>query len=387
MATKPVDRGDNSQCANYAKFMHTLERPAAEALYWTFFTVVLLFLFAASWRYGRVMERVEHMRQGDWERQHLIYRCFYVSIAFGVVGLSITILEAFVLLALQFCDQEPLSSLYWSTWTVLQVGAVVAMFGITLHVRHMIKGRRHPPWALALGTPVLVVAGLGHYFQGKLKKKANDIKSNMSTRSISRSRETRGRRSVDGPLSEVPTVRDDSPNSMQRTPQAETDDDTRTVFGGSLDKVSAKIIGFTKEGDVILRIPPELSEDLNTRVKTQSSITWDEPRRKMSVSTPVEELGRRDTRGGRPIHRSTSSVTFKGKEKEPVIIRTNNGDFRDRSGATDEQEYAPVWNIDVEKSVFNPLRQTRLEELRGWRPEASGAASPKSGGPGGDEKA
>lgn len=198
----PTDLYSEEQCAHYAKFMHTLERPAAEALYWTFFAVVLLSLFAASWRYGRVMERVEHMRPGDWERQYLIYRCFYVSIAFGVVGLVITILEAFVLLALQFCDEEPLASLYWSTWTVLQVGAVVAMFGITLHVRHMIKGRRHPPWALALGTPVLVVAGLGHYFQGKLKKKANDIKSNRSIRSRSRSRDPRGR-SMDGPLSEV----------------------------------------------------------------------------------------------------------------------------------------------------------------------------------------
>lgn len=197
-STVTTDDSREVQCAHYGSFLHTLSRPAAESMYWIFFVSVLGTLFSASWRYGRVMERIEGMRVGDWERQHLIYRCFYITLISGFLSLIIAILEAFVLLTLQFCDGEPLSSLYWSTWTVLQVGAVVAIFGICLHVRHMIKGRRHPPWALALGTPVLVVAGLGHYFQGKLKKKANDIRE----RSRSRSRDPRGR-SRGEPLSEV----------------------------------------------------------------------------------------------------------------------------------------------------------------------------------------
>lgn len=198
MADNPTFDASDPQCVYYGSFMHKLPRPASEALYWTFFVTVLGLLFSTSWRYGRIMERIEGMRVGDWERQHLIYRCFYITLFSGFISTLIVILEAFVLLTLQFCDDEPLTSLYWSTWTVLQVGAVVAIFGITLHVRHMIKGRRHPPWALALGTPVLVVAGLGHYFQGKLKKKARDMKE----RSRSRSRDPRGR-SRDEPLSEV----------------------------------------------------------------------------------------------------------------------------------------------------------------------------------------
>lgn len=187
------------ECEQYAVFMSKLPRPAAEALYWTFFVIVLCLLFSTSWRYGRVMERIEHMPVEDPARHNLVYRCFYFALFWGVASLVIAVLEAFVLLALQFCDQEPLTSLYWSTWTVLQVGAVVAIFGISLHVRHMIKGRRHPPWALALGTPVLVVAGLGHYFQGKIKRKAQKIARSKS-RSCSRS--PRGR-SHEEPLSEV----------------------------------------------------------------------------------------------------------------------------------------------------------------------------------------
>lgn len=177
--------------------MHELSRPSAEALYWCLFLFVLGLLFTTSWKYGRVMESIEHMRVGDWQRQSLIYRCFYTAMISGLVSLVAAVIEAFALLTLQFCDEEPLSSLYWSTWTVLQVGGVVAIFGISLHVRHMIKGTRHPPWALALGTPVLVVAGLGHYFQGKLKRKTRSI-----TRSRSRSRRPRGR-AHEEPLSEV----------------------------------------------------------------------------------------------------------------------------------------------------------------------------------------
>ncbi|KAF3769125.1 hypothetical protein M406DRAFT_249597 [Cryphonectria parasitica EP155] len=188
------------QCEYYGSFMHHLSRPEAEAMYWCLFFLVLCLLFSASWYYGRVMERIEHMRVSDTRRKQLIHWCFYKTLACSFVSLVAAILEVFVLLTLQFCDHEPLASLYWSNWTVLQVGAVVAMFGICLHVRHMIKGRRHPPWALALGTPVLVVAGLGHYFQGKVKSKAKSVGRNL--RSRSHSRRPRGR-SRDEPLSKM----------------------------------------------------------------------------------------------------------------------------------------------------------------------------------------
>jgi hypothetical protein len=56
----------------------------------------------------------------------------------------IVVMEAYALLALQFCDGEDLMSLYWSTWTMIQVGSLIAMVGIILALVHTIKDRKHP---------------------------------------------------------------------------------------------------------------------------------------------------------------------------------------------------------------------------------------------------
>lgn len=194
-------------CIYYARFMHEVPRPAAEGMYWGLFTFLLLLLFTASWRFGRATERVEQLSLRDRERGRQLSHCFWFCLVCGTVALLVVVLEAFVMMALQFCDGEPIISLYWATWTTLQVGGLIAIWGICLHVRHMITGKRHPPWALALGTPVLVVAGLGHYFQGKLKRSraARSIKE----RSRSRGRSWRRRPEA---LSEV-YVHDPLPHS------------------------------------------------------------------------------------------------------------------------------------------------------------------------------
>lgn len=173
--THNVKMASVERCKHYGRFMSGLKRPQAEGLYWGFFSMVIVLLFACSWNYGRTMERIEGLNTDDERRQRLLRRGFWTSLAGGLVACSFGVLAAFTLLTLQFCDGEPLASLYWSTWTVLVVGGIVAIFGISLHIRNLIKSRRLPPWALALGTPVLVVAGLGHYFQGKLSRKARRI--------------------------------------------------------------------------------------------------------------------------------------------------------------------------------------------------------------------
>ena len=101
-------------------------------------------------------------------------------------------MEVYTLLALEFCDGEDLMSLYWSTWTMLQVGSLIAVVGIILALCLTIRDKKHPlvdtpaslpnfihglgwnltyydrPWALALGTPVLVIAGSFHFLHGYL---------------------------------------------------------------------------------------------------------------------------------------------------------------------------------------------------------------------------
>lgn len=53
-------------------------------------------------------------------------------------------MEAYSLLALQFCDGEDLITLYWSTWTMLQVGSLIAIVGIILTLGHNLRNRKHP---------------------------------------------------------------------------------------------------------------------------------------------------------------------------------------------------------------------------------------------------
>lgn len=69
-----------------------------------------------------------------------------IFLCLGCVCVStvIVVMEAYALLALQFCDGEDLMSLYWSTWTMIQVGSLIAMVGIILALSHTLKDRKHP---------------------------------------------------------------------------------------------------------------------------------------------------------------------------------------------------------------------------------------------------
>lgn len=85
-------------------------------------------------RYGNhAPKRARHLRLN-------IFLCLGCVCASTVI----VIMEAFALLALQFCDGEDLMSLYWSTWTMIQVGSLIAMVGIILALIHSLKDRKHP---------------------------------------------------------------------------------------------------------------------------------------------------------------------------------------------------------------------------------------------------
>jgi hypothetical protein len=65
-------------------------------------------------------------------------------------------------LHIEFCDGEDLMPFYWSFWTLVMVGSLVAILGIVMNQVYSIKEKEGPPWNVALGTPVLVLAGIGH---------------------------------------------------------------------------------------------------------------------------------------------------------------------------------------------------------------------------------
>jgi hypothetical protein len=80
----------------------------------------------------------------------------------ALLGTVATIMEAFAALTLQYCDGEDLMQFYWSFWALLQVGSVIALIGLAVYHLYSLTDKDHPPWMIALGTPVLVIAGLGH---------------------------------------------------------------------------------------------------------------------------------------------------------------------------------------------------------------------------------
>jgi hypothetical protein len=85
-------------------------------------------------RYGdETMKRARRLR---------MYLC--LCLACVLVSTVIVIMEAYALLALQFCDGEDLMAFYWSSWTTIQVGTWIAMVGIILALLHSFQNRKPP---------------------------------------------------------------------------------------------------------------------------------------------------------------------------------------------------------------------------------------------------
>ena len=63
---------------------------------------------------------------------------------YGSVSIVGVIMEVYALMALQFCDGEDLMPLYWSTWTMMQVGSVIAILGILLAIFNSLRGTKNP---------------------------------------------------------------------------------------------------------------------------------------------------------------------------------------------------------------------------------------------------
>jgi len=90
-------------------------------------------------------------------------RCLIISLFCFVLTLAAVIFEVFAALNIEYCDGEDLMMLYWGFWSIIQVGSLIAIFGIALNQWYGLEKKKEPPWATALGTPVLVIAALGHY--------------------------------------------------------------------------------------------------------------------------------------------------------------------------------------------------------------------------------
>lgn len=212
---QPYDPG---RCEHYARFAARLDRTTFEGLYWLMFCLVIFFLFFSSWIYQwyvslssvsshtRNLPMFSPIEEFDTDKKLLcrtmwykekpdfdtdvfrgkLKRALVATIFIFLVSAATVVIETFCLLALQFCDGEDLMSLYWSTWTMMQVGSQIAIGGIVLALWHTLCNVKHPIWALAMGTPVLVVAGLGHVISLCLHRMYKKAKAKHQTRNNTR---------------------------------------------------------------------------------------------------------------------------------------------------------------------------------------------------------
>jgi uncharacterized BrkB/YihY/UPF0761 family membrane protein len=109
-------------------------------------------------------ETVFYQRRGYFG---IVVLCFVLSFA-------CIVLECFALFNIEFCDGEDLTQMYWGFWSILQVGSLIAIGGVLIQFWIILSGVGTPPWAVALGTPVLVFAALAwmfkHIFDGIWQK-------------------------------------------------------------------------------------------------------------------------------------------------------------------------------------------------------------------------
>ncbi|KAH7160366.1 hypothetical protein B0J13DRAFT_519773 [Dactylonectria estremocensis] len=230
-------RQETSQelCERYAGFASHMVRWQFKIIYWTLFVSNLFVLFLASWTYTRGQEGLERFKHDSSKRTKRLRQSIFLCLGCVVVSCAIVIMEAYAIMALQFCDGEDLISLYWSTWTMVQVGSLIAMVGIILALANSLSDRRHPPWALALGTPVLVIAGLLHLFHDCTKQR---IKKNKLQKKLDLEDDACG-----PPMSQA--------NTISVNPDDEPDDEFR-----------GEVVGFTIHGGPIVRFTHAVPEPL-----------------------------------------------------------------------------------------------------------------------------
>lgn len=93
---------------------------------------------------NRAQSAADKLPNNPAARKKRIRQSVYMCLGCVSVSTVIVVMEAYSILALQFCDGEDLISLYWSTWTMIQVGSLIAMIGIILALAHTLRGRQHP---------------------------------------------------------------------------------------------------------------------------------------------------------------------------------------------------------------------------------------------------
>ncbi|KAF7912820.1 uncharacterized protein EAF01_001841 [Botrytis porri] len=179
MPSNMTDPMQSEKCLKHGHFMHNLNASAVKSIFWILFLIVLIMLTIATSVFTKSAHIATHIRNAELhptisrdlsprllsiskeKQRRTQIRCIYVSSLCLVVAIICTVFEAFAASSLIFCHELDMAFLYWSFWTLLQVGSTIAIFGIGLAQLWSYLGRESLPVNVAIGTPVLIIAWLG----------------------------------------------------------------------------------------------------------------------------------------------------------------------------------------------------------------------------------
>ncbi|RKF57334.1 hypothetical protein OnM2_075011 [Erysiphe neolycopersici] len=178
--TNIFSEADVDRCNHYAKFFRKFSELEINLVFWSLFLLVLILMSMCSIIHHKSIALNEANKTLSEDiaksQEHLLRvrrtRVKYLSLVSlcAVIGIFSCVLECFAILNIQYCVGEDLMQLYWSLWSILQVGSNIAILGVILQFWIILGDVETPSWAVALGTPVLVFAALAFLLKELWKK-------------------------------------------------------------------------------------------------------------------------------------------------------------------------------------------------------------------------
>ncbi|TGO21338.1 hypothetical protein BPAE_0225g00090 [Botrytis paeoniae] len=163
MPSNMTDPMQSEKCLKHGHFMHNLNASAVKSIFWVLFLIVLIMLTIATSAFTKSAHIATHIKNAELhptisrdlcprllsiskeKHRRTQIRCIYVFSLYLVVAITCTVFEAFAAPTLIFCHQLDMVFLYWSFWTLLQVGSTIAIFGIGLAQLWSYMGRESLP--------------------------------------------------------------------------------------------------------------------------------------------------------------------------------------------------------------------------------------------------
>ncbi|KAL1840645.1 hypothetical protein VTJ49DRAFT_253 [Mycothermus thermophilus] len=256
--------------ALYAGAFAHFDRKSFDFMYWFLFVVVLGLLILSSWRWASDNDEIHELGEapGSYAHKSRMRRALVSCGAYAAVAITSVVLEAYALMGLQFCQGEDLMVLYWASWTMLQIGSTAAMVGILLAAFYQLRGMKAPPWALALGTPILVAAGFGHAANSTMASPARRFLQSGLLKVRRSLRSLRPRFGSPNPATDEENA-NDLPMSRAQTLRADDDDDydgcgtMRSSPCGEGAEITAKFLGYSDTGGPILRFDEKQARQID----------------------------------------------------------------------------------------------------------------------------